>query len=48
MIYMKNSTSCTQLDKNYDLRIQSMEEQITKLNRYLSDKENPLVMQKKR
>lgn len=46
MIYMKNSTSCTQLDKNYDLRIQSMEEQITKLNRYLSDKENPLVMQK--
>lgn len=46
MIYMKNSTSCTQLDKNYDLRIQSMKEQITKLNRYLSDKENPLVMQK--
>lgn len=46
MIYMKNSTSCTQLDKNYDLKIQSMEEQITKLNRYLSNKENPMVMEK--
>lgn len=46
MIYMKNSTSCTQLDKNYDLKIQSMEEQITKLKRHLSDKENPLVMEK--
>lgn len=47
MIYMKNSTSCTQLDKNYDLKIQSMEEQITKLKRHLSDKENPLVMEKR-
>ena len=46
MIYMKNSTNCTQLDKNYDLKIQSMEEQITKLQRHLSDKENPLVMEK--
>lgn len=46
MIYMKNSTNCTQLDKNYDLKIQSMEEQITKLKRHLSDKENPLVMEK--
>lgn len=46
MIYMKNSTSCTRLDKNYDLKIQSMEEQITKLKRHLSDKENPLVMEK--
>lgn len=46
MIYMKNSTSCTQLDKNYDSEIRSMEEQITKLNRYLSNKENPLVMEK--
>ena len=46
MIYMKNSTNCTQLDKNYDLKIQSMEEQITKLKRHLSDKENPLVMKK--
>ena len=43
---MKNSTSCTRLDKNYDLKIQSMEEQITKLKRHLSDKENPLVMEK--
>lgn len=43
---MKNSTSCTQLDKNYDLKIQNMEEQITKLKRHLSDKENPLVMEK--
>lgn len=47
MIYMKNSTNCTQLDKNYDLKIQSMEEQITKLKRHLSDKENPLVMKKR-
>lgn len=47
MIYMKNSTNCTQLDKNYDLKIQSMEEQITKLQRHLSDKENPLVMEKR-
>lgn len=46
MIYMKNSTSCTQLDKNYDLKIQNMEEQITKLKRHLSGKENPLVMEK--
>lgn len=46
MIYMKNSTSCTQLDKNYDLKIQSMEEQITKLKRHLSDKENPLVIER--
>lgn len=46
MIYMKNSTSCTQLDKNYDLKIQSMEEQITKLNSYLFNKENPIVMEK--
>lgn len=46
MIYMKNSTSCTRLDKNYDLKIQSIEGQITKLNRYLSDKENPMVMEK--
>lgn len=46
MIYMKNSTNCTQLDKNYDLKIQSMVEQITKLKRHLSDKENPLVMEK--
>lgn len=46
MIYMKNSTSCTRLDKNYDLKIQSMEEQITKLKMHLSDKENPLVMEK--
>lgn len=46
MIYMKNSTSCTQLDKNYDLKIQNMEEQITKLKRHLSDKESPLVMEK--
>lgn len=46
MIYMKNSTNCTQLDKNYDLKIQSMEEQITKLKRHLSDKANPLVMEK--
>lgn len=47
MIYLKNSTSCTQLDKNYDLKIQNMEEQITKLKRHLSDKENPLVMEKR-
>lgn len=47
MIYMKNSTNCTQLDKNYDLKIQSMEEQITKLKRHLSDKENPLVMEER-
>ena len=47
MIYMKNSTNCTQLDKNYDLKIQSMEEQITKLKRHLSDKGNPLVMEKR-
>ena len=46
MIYMKNSTSCTQLVKNYDLKLQSMEEQITKLKRHLSDKENPIVMEK--
>lgn len=46
MIYMKNATSCTQLDKNYDSEIRSMEEQITKLKRHLSDKENPLVMEK--
>lgn len=46
MIYMKNSTNCTQLDKNYDLKIQSMEEQLTKLKRHLSDKENPLVVGK--
>lgn len=46
MIYMKNSTNCTQLDKNYDLKIQSMEEQITKLKSHLSDKENPLVIEK--
>ena len=46
MIYMKNSTNCTQLDKNYDLKIQSMEEQITKLKRHLYDK-NPLVIEKK-
>lgn len=45
MIYMKNSTSCTRLDKNYDLKIQSMEEQITKLKRHLSDKENPIVIE---
>lgn len=47
MIYMKNSTNCTQLDKNYDLKIQSMEEQLTKLKRHLSDKENPLAMEKR-
>ena len=46
MIYMKNSTSCTRLDKNYDLKIQNMEEQITKLKSHLSDKGNPLVMTK--
>lgn len=46
MIYMKNSTNCTQLDKNYDLKIQSMEKQITKLNSYLFNKENPIVMEK--
>lgn len=46
MIYMKNSTSCTRLDKNYDLKIQSIEGQITELNRYLSNKENPMVMEK--
>lgn len=46
MIYMKNSTNCTQLDKNYDSEIRSMEEQLTKLKRHLSDKENPLVMEK--
>lgn len=46
MIYMKNSTSCTQLDKNYDSEIRSIKEQITKLKRHLSDKENPLVMEK--
>lgn len=46
MIYMKNSTNCIQLDKDYDLKIQSMEEQITKLKGYLSDKESPLVMYK--
>ena len=43
---MKNSTSCTRLDKNYDLKIQNMEEQITKLKSHLSDKGNPLVMTK--
>lgn len=43
---MKGSTECVQLDKNYDLKIQSMDEQITKLKRHLSDKENPLVMKK--
>lgn len=46
MIYMKGSTKCIQLDKNYDLEIQSMEKQITKLDRYLSNKENPIVMEK--
>lgn len=47
MIYMKNSTSCARLDKNYDLEIRSMKEQITKLKGHLSDKENPLVMEKR-
>lgn len=46
MIYMKNSTNCTQLDKNYDSEIRSIKEQITELKRHLSDKENPLVMEK--
>lgn len=46
MIYMKNSTNCTQLDKNYDLKLQSMEEQITKLKSHLSDKGNPLVIER--
>lgn len=36
---MKNSRGCTQLDKNYDA-------DITKLHAYLSDKENPMVMEK--
>lgn len=46
MIYMKGSTSCTQLDKNYDSEIRSMKGQITKLDGYLSNKENPIVVEK--
>lgn len=45
MIYMKGSTECVQLDKNWDSEIRSMNGQITKLNSYLFNKENPLVIE---